>query len=319
MRAVVLGQGTGLAALELVERPSPPLGAGEVRVGIRAAGVNFIDIYQRTGVYQTPVGTVLGNEGVGEVLEVGDGLAWPRPGDRVGFAPELGAFATEIVLRPERLVPIPDAISDEVAAAALLQGMTAQFLAESCVRLEPGQLAIVHAAAGGVGALLNQLLGRELGVEVLATASSPAKRSIAARDGAAHVADYARFGELARSLGGAHVVFDGVGKDTFDDGLASLRPRGTLVLFGAASGQVPPFDIQRLNRGGSLYLTRPSLAHYTATHDELTMRARRLFELIERGVLEVRIAETFPLTAVGEAQEVLAGRSVIGKLVIRID
>jgi len=319
MRAVVLGQGTDLSALELIERPSPPLSAGEVRVRVRAAGVNFIDIYQRTGVYPTPVGTVLGNEGAGEVLEVGEGVSWPRPGDRVGFAPELGAFATEIVLRPQRLVPIPDTITDEVAAAALLQGMTAQFLAEACVPLERGHLAVVHAAAGGVGALLNQLLARELGVKVLATASSPAKQEIARNDGATHVTDYATFRNRARTLGGAHVVFDGVGRDTFDDSLASLRPRGTLVLFGAASGQVPPFDIQRLNRGGSLYLTRPSLAHYTTTHEELTMRAARLFDLIARGVLEVRIAQTFPLAAIGQAQETLAGRGVIGKLVIRVD
>jgi len=319
MRAVVLGKGTGLSALELVERPSPPLGAGQVRIRLRAAGLNFIDIYQRTGVYPTPIGTVLGNEGAGEVIEVGDGVTWPRPGDRVGFAPELGAFASEVVLAPERLVPIPDAISDEVAAAALLQGMTAQFLAESCVSLEPGALAVVHAAAGGVGALLDQLLSRELAVRVIATASSPTKQEIARRDGAAWVTGYAEFRDQARALGGAHVVFDGVGKDTFDDSLASLRPRGTLVLFGAASGQVPPFDIQRLNRGGSLYLTRPSLAHYTATHEELCSRARRLFELIERGVLEIRIAGTFPLEEVGRAQETLAGRGVIGKLVITID
>jgi NADPH2:quinone reductase len=316
MRAVRIQRHGGPEALEVVEVPEPHPGPGEVAVRLGAIGVNFIDIYHREGLYPLSLPTTLGTEGAGTVIEVGDGVEEFSIGDRVAFANQLGSYAEVICIPAARAVPVPPSLSIEQAAAVLLQGMTVHALAISCARIKPGSVTVVHAAAGGVGSLLVQFLVRKLAATVIATASTPDKRERARSLGAQVVTDYVDVVEAARSFGGATVVFDGVGAATFDASLAALAPRGMLVLYGQASGPVAPIDPQELNRRGSLFLTRPSLVHYVETTAELRWRAQSVFADVEAGTLEVTVGARFPLDAAADAQQALAARATVGKVLL---
>lgn len=318
MKAVVVESHGGPEHLLLKELPDQSPKPHEIKLRMRAAGVNFIDIYHREGVYPLALPTVLGNEGAGEVIEVGEEVTEFSVGDRVAYTGVLGSFAEHAVVPALRAVKIPNEVSFGQAAAAMLQGMTAQFLADSCFPLKEHQNAVIHAAAGGVGSLLTQLASHKHHATVVATTSTPEKAAQATRNGATHSIDYDHFADLVHELGGADVVYDGVGQATFDRSLASLKPRGMLVLYGAASGQVPPFDLQRLNQAGSVYVTRPSLVHYIATRQELLTRATTLFADIASGMLRVDIGGRYPLDSVGQAQLDLASRNTTGKLIITI-
>ncbi|HEY1622644.1 MAG TPA: quinone oxidoreductase [Streptosporangiaceae bacterium] len=334
MRAVVAERIGGPEVLTLGEREISQPGPGEILVQVAAAGVNYMDIYQRQGIggYRAEPPFVPGAEGAGRVIAAGprDGSAAGdiavgdmavgdmAVGDMVAWAGVGGSYAEQVVIPAGRAVRVPDGVSAEVAAAVMLQGLTAHYLCVSTYPVRDGDVAVVHAAAGGVGLLLTQMVKRRGGV-VVATTSTPDKAELARQAGADHVSDYAGFrgvvGEITDGAG-AHVVYDGVGKDTFDDSLAALRVRGTMVLYGAASGQVPPLDPQRLNSGGSLYLTRPTLAHYIADREELAWRAAELFGWIAAGELDVRIGGTYPLADAGRAHADLAARRTTGKLLL---
>ena len=280
--------------------------------------MNFIDVYQRSGVYDLPIPLTLGREGAGTVTAVGAGVDGYAVGDRVAWPHAPSSYASHTVVDADAMVPVPDAVSLETAAAAMLQGLTAHYLIRSTYPVQPGDAVLVHAAAGGVGALLVQL-AKAAGARVIATASTDEKRAIAKAAGADEVLGYKGFTAPAREFGdgaGVHVVYDGVGKDTFDDSLASLRPRGYLVLFGGSSGQVPPVDPQRLNSGGSLFLTRPTLAHYIATPEELRWRTSELFDAIGSGALEIRIGHSYPLADAAQAHRDLEARKTTGKLLL---
>lgn len=322
MRVVEIDRQGGPEVLTLAERPAPRPGPGQVVARVAAAGVNYADIYQREGVggYARPAPFVTGGEGAGTVIALGEGVTGLAVGDQVGWlAP--GSYAEQVVLPADRVIPLPAAITAEVAAAAILQGMTAHYLACSTYPVREGDVTVVHAAAGGVGLLLTQMVKHRGGV-VVATCSGGedgVKYHLARAAGADRVTGYERFravvGEVTDGAG-AHVVYDGVGQATFDDSLAALRLRGMLVLYGAASGQVPPFDIQRLNSGGSLFLTRPTLAHYTADAAELQWRAGEVFGWIASGQLDVRIGGRYPLAEAARAQQDLAARRTTGKLLL---
>jgi len=322
MRVIQVEQRGGPEVLSVAEHPAPQPGPGQIVAEVAAAGVNYMDIYQREGVggYRPELPFVTGGEGAGTVIAVGEGVTSPAVGDRVAWVGP-GSYAEQVVLPADRVVPVPAGISDELAAAAILQGMTAHYLVNSTYPVQPGDVVVVHAAAGGVGLLLTQMVKRRGGI-VVATCSGGedgGKAGLARDAGATHVAGYDRcrsvVGEVTGGAG-AHVVYDGVGQATFDDSLAALRPRGMLVVYGAASGQVPPFDIQRLNSGGSLFLTRPTLAHYIATTEELRWRAREVFDWISHGELDVRIGGRYPLTDAARAQQDLAARLTTGKLLL---
>jgi NADPH2:quinone reductase len=320
MHAIRIHAFGGPEVLRFEELPTPEPGPGEALVRIEAAGVNFIDIYHRTGAYKGELPLTLGQEAAGVVEAVGDGVAEARPGDRVVFTGVQGAYATHQVVPTWKLVPIPATVESEVAAAAHLQGLTAHYLAHSTYPLKPGDTALVHAAAGGVGGLLVQFAKR-CGARVLATVSTEAKAQEARNAGADEVILYTQvdFAAEARRLTGGNgvdVVYDSVGKDTFDKSIDSLRPRGFMVLYGQSSGAVPPQDPQMLNRKGSLYLTRPTLGHYTATRAELLYRASELFSAIASGELQLRIARTFPLAEAAAAQAFLASRQALGKVLL---
>lgn len=321
MRAVVVEQHGGPEVLTVVDRPVPEPGPGEALVRVGAAGVNFIDIYQRTGAYPMDLPYVVGLEGAGTVDAVGEGVAPDLVGRRVGWVMVNGTGYTEVAVVPaDRLVPLPDEVDDERAAAVLLQGMTAHFLAESTYPARSGETALVHAAAGGVGQLLCQLLSAK-GVRVVATTSTEAKAELAREAGADEVILYREEDLVAgvrRRCGdrGVDVVYDGVGRDTFDAGLEVLRPRGTMVLFGASSGPVPPLDPQRLNAAGSLYLTRPSLTHYVAERTELEQRADAVLSAVADGRLRVRIGGRYPMEDAARAQTDLGSGSTTGKLLV---
>ncbi len=320
MRVVMGGQLGGPDVLSVVEREAPQPGPGQVAVKVAAAGVNFMDIYQREGVggYSPQLPFVPGAEGAGTVIAVGEGVREPAVGDHVAWACVGGSYAEQAVLPADRVVPVPAGVSLQVAAAVILQGMTAHYLANSTYPVREGDVAVVHAAAGATGLLLTQVVKMRRGI-VIATTSGGEKDDLARGAGADHVAGYASFRSVVGQVtdgAGAHVVYDGVGKDTFDDSLASLRRRGMMVLYGAASGQVPPLDPQRLNRGGSLFLTRPTLLHYIADVDELRWRAGDVFDWIVKGELDVRIDGTYPLADAARAQEDLAARRTTGKLLL---
>lgn len=320
MRAVQVSQYGGPEVLELVDLDAPQPGPGQVRVEVAASGVNFMDIYQRTGRYPVPTPFRLGNEGAGRVTQVGAGVDTLRVGDRVAWKAAQGSYAEQVLVAASEAVPVPEAVDDDTAAALMLQGLTAHYLATSTFPVGPGNTALVHAAAGGVGLLLTQLV-KIRGGRVIATVSSEAKEELAREAGADHVVRYDRtdFTVAARELTGGRgvdVVYDGVGQATFDASLASLRPRGYLVVYGAASGNVAPFDLQRLNSGGSLFVTRPTLMHYTATREELLGRTDELFGLVTTGRLQVRISARYPLADVRAAHEDLAGRRTVGKLLL---
>jgi NADPH:quinone reductase len=324
MRVIQIGSRGGPEVLSLTERPDPQPGPGQIVAEVAAAGVNYMDIYQREGVggYRPELPFVTGGEGAGTVIAVGEGVSGLAIGDRVAWSAP-GSYAEQIVLPADRVVPVPDGIGTQVAAAAMVQGMTAHYLVTSTYPVRPGDVTVVHAAAGGVGLLLTQMVKRRGGI-VVATCSGGedenGEKTCLARDaGADHVASYDRFravvGEVTGGVG-AHVVYDGVGQATFDDSLAALRPRGMLVVYGAASGQVPPFDIQRLNSGGSLFATRPTLAHYVAEAEELRWRAGEVFDWIASGELDVRIGGRYPLADAARAQQDLAARRTTGKLLL---
>ncbi|MBK8470145.1 MAG: quinone oxidoreductase [Candidatus Phosphoribacter sp.] len=315
--------GPEVLAVERVEVPSP--GPGQVRVRVQACGINFIDVYQREGIYPVPTPFTPGVEGAGIVEAVGPDTDAPAVGTRVAQAMTLG-FAAELALAPAAvLVPVPDEITSEQAAAAMLQGMTAHFLTTSTYAVQPGDAVLVHAAAGGVGQWLVQLCVAA-GATVIATAGSPEKLAIARSLGASHTIDYTAYErpeQLAAAVReatggtGVAVAYDGVGRSTFDASLASLRRRGLVVLFGGASGQVPPLDLQRLNAAGSVFVTRPTLAHHIADREELLWRAAAVFEAIALGRVRMQIGATYPLEEAAAAYRVLQGRQSTGKLVFQ--
>jgi NADPH2:quinone reductase len=323
MRVVVGERVGGPEVLTVAEREAPRPGPGQVVVEVAAAGVNFMDIYQREGVgnYRTDPPFVPGGEGAGTVVAVGSDVKDLSAGDHEAWAGPGNSYAEQVALPANRVVKVPDGITLQVAAAAILQGMTAHYLCASTYPVRDGDIVVVHAAAGGVGLLLTQMVKRRGGVVVGTTSGGEdgEKAELALRAGADHVVGYDRFRDIvdeASDGAGAHVVYDGVGKDTFDDSLAALRPRGMMVLYGAASGQVPPVDPQRLNSGGSLFLTRPTLAHYIGDAAELRWRAGEVFGWIAAGELDVRIGGTYPLSEAARAQEDLAGRRTTGKLLL---
>lgn len=302
-----------------VDRPAP--GPGELVVEVGAAGVNFIDIYLRTGTYRTPLPFTPGKEAAGRVVAVGPDVAEFAPGDRVAWAMGDGGYAEHVIVPADLAVRVPEGVSDEQAAAVLLQGMTAHFLTHSIVPLEPGDTVLVHAGAGGVGLLLTQLLTQR-GVRVITTVSTERKAELSRAAGADEVViGYEGFDERVRELTdgqGARVVFDGVGRDTFDRSLDATRRRGTVVLFGAASGPVLPVDPQTLAAKGSLLLTRPSLSDFIAERRELDWRAGELFSLIAAGDLDVRVGGTYPMPDAARAHEDLAARRTTGKLLLTL-
>jgi NADPH2:quinone reductase len=319
VEAVVVERLGGPEVLALGEWPAPRPGPGQLLVRVAAAGVNFMDVYQRQGLgnYRTEVPFVPGAEGAGTVVAVGEdtGLA---VGDVVAWAGVGGSYAAQAVVPADRAVRVPAGVGAQAAAAVMLQGLTAHYLCVSTYPVQPGDVAVVHAAAGGVGLLLTQMIKRRGGV-VIGTTSDGGKQELARGAGADHVTDYAGFGAVVAEVTGgrgAHVVYDGVGQATFDDSLAALRPRGTMVLFGAASGAVPPFDPQRLNSGGSLYLTRPTLAHYISDRAELEWRAGEVLGWVADGALSVRIGGTYPLAEAARAHEDLTERRTTGKLLL---
>jgi NADPH:quinone reductase len=320
MRVVVGERLGGPEVLSLTERETPRPGPGEVVVDVAAAGVNYMDIYQREGAgnYRPDPPFVPGAEGAGTVSAVGEGVTHLGVGDRVAWAGPGSSYAEQVALPARRVVPVPEGMSLQVAAAAMLQGMTAHYLCVSTYSVSGGDVAVVHAAAGGVGLLLTQMIKRRGGI-VVATTSGGEKAGLARGAGADHITGYDTFRSVVDDVTdgkGAHVVYDGVGKDTFDDGLAALRPRGMMVLYGAASGPVPPLDPQRLNSGGSLFLTRPTMVHYIAADDELRWRSGEVFDWIAKGELDVRIGGTYPLADAAQAQEDLAARRTTGKLLL---
>jgi NADPH:quinone reductase len=323
MRVVVGERLGGPEVLSVAEREAPRPGPGEVVVDVAAAGVNYMDIYQREGIgnYRPEPPFVPGAEGAGTVAAVGEDVTHLAVGDHVAWAGPGQSYAEQVALPAKGVVPVPDGINLQVAAAAILQGMTAHYLCTSTYPVREGDVAVVHAAAGGVGLLLTQMVKQRGGVVVGTTSGGEGgeKVELALRAGADHVVGYDRFRDIvddATDGAGAHVVYDGVGKDTFEDSLAALRPRGMMVLYGAASGQVPPLDPQRLNSGGSLFLTRPTLVHYIADAAELRWRAGEVFDWIAKGELKVRIGATYPLAEAARAQEDLASRRTTGKLLL---
>lgn len=322
MRAIQVSAVGGPEVLTLVDLPVPSPKPNEAVVQIKAAGVNFIDVYFREGRYPTPLPFVNGQEAAGIVTEVGSEVKSLRRGDRVAYTSVMGSYAEYAAVAENRLVRIPDELDFEQAAAAMLQGMTAHYLSHSTYKLQSGETALIHAASGGVGLLLVQM-AKKIGARVIGTAGTHAKAELAREAGADECIVYTEkdFETETRRLTedrGVHVVYDGVGKDTFDKDLNVLRPRGYLVLFGGASGAVPPFDLIKLSQKGSLYITRPTLAHYTASREELEWRARDVLQMIVRGDLKLRIHKTYPLEEAQQAHRDLEGRKTTGKLLLAV-
>ncbi|HEU4836873.1 MAG TPA: quinone oxidoreductase [Pyrinomonadaceae bacterium] len=321
MQAIQVSQTGGPEVLTLVDLPVPAPKPNEALVNIKAAGINFIDVYIREGRYPTPVPFVSGQEAAGVVIEVGSEVTTLRPGDRVAYTSVLGSYAEYAAVPANRLVKIPDELDFEQAAAAMLQGMTAHYLVHSSYPLKKGETALIHAAAGGVGLLLVQM-AKQIGARVIATAGTHEKAQLARDAGADECIVYteADFETETRRLtdgAGVHVVYDGVGKATFDKDLEVLRPRGYLVLFGGSSGAVPPFDLIKLSQKGSLFITRPTLAHYTVTREELEWRANDVLMAIARGELKLRIYKVYPLAEAEQAHRDLEGRKTTGKLLLK--
>lgn len=320
MKAVRIETHGGPEVLRVVELPTPKPGPGQVLVGIEAVGLNFIDTYQRSGLYQLPLPAVLGQEGAGRVVSLGADVKTLKVGDRVAFAHVMGAYADSVVIAADRLVPVPDGVTSQVAAAVLLQGMTVQYLVTDTFGLKPGHTCLIHAAAGGVGLLLIQV-AKLKGANVIGTVSTPEKAQLARGAGADHVINYVEedFEPAVRQLTGGRgvqVVYDSVGKTTFAKSLNVLAPRGMLVTFGQSSGAVPPFDPLLLSQRGSLFLTRPVLGHYIATRDELLARADETLGWVADGRLKVRIDSEYPLAAVADAHRRLESRKSAGKILL---
>ena len=320
MKAIVVSKTGGPEVLELADHDPGAPGAGQVRIRVRAAGVNYIDVYFRTGLYPRPLPFVAGLEGAGSVEALGPGVTSLAVGDRVAWSSVPSSYAEAVVAPVDRLVRVPAGIADDVAAAAMLQGMTAHYLCRATFVVKAGDTALVHAAAGGVGLLLVQML-HEIGATVIATCSTADKEKLAREAGADHVIRYTEgdFASEVRKLTngrGVEVVYDGVGQSTFDASLRSLRPRGMLVLYGQASGPVPAFELRRLNDLGSLYITRPSLAHYTQDRAELELRAGEVLGAIAAGRLRIRIGAEFALADAAAAHRALEGRATTGKVLL---
>ncbi|MBI5031132.1 MAG: quinone oxidoreductase [Chloroflexi bacterium] len=320
MKSIRVHEFGGIDALKLEEIAKPEPGKGEARVRIQAIGVNFIDVYQRVGLYKPALPFTLGQEAAGVVDAVGAGVTEVKAGDRVAYTSVLGSYAEYANVPAWRLFPVPDDVTPEQAAGVALQGLTAHYLACSTFPIKPGDTALVHAAAGGLGLLLVQI-AKLCGARVIGTTSTEAKAQMAKRVGADEVILYSTQdfeAEVKRLTDGkgVDVVYDSVGKTTFDKGLNCLRRRGTLVLCGQSSGPVPPFDPQTLNAKGSLFLTRPTLAHYTADRAEVLLRANDLFDWMRAGKLTVTIAKSFPLADVAAAHEFLESRAAIGKVML---
>jgi NADPH2:quinone reductase len=320
MKAIEVKQPGGPEAMELAELPVPVPKANEAVVKLTASGVNFIDVYFREGRYKAPMPFVLGQEGAGVVTAVGADVKSVKNGDRVAWFGLMGSYAEYAGVPADRLVPIPDGVTDQQAAAAMLQGMTAHYLSHDTYPLKRGETALVHAAAGGVGLLLVQM-AHNIGARVIATVSTEQKAKLAREAGADEVILYTQsdFEEETKRLTegkGVDVVYDSVGKTTFEKGLNILRPRGMMVLFGGSSGAVPPFDLITLSQKGSLYVTRPTLGHYTATREELVARSGAVFAMMASGKLKLRIEHIYPLAEAQQAHRDLEGRKTTGKLLL---
>lgn len=320
MKAIRVHQYGGPEVLRYEEVALPEPGPGQARVKLEAIGLNYIDIYQRTGLYPLKPPFTLGMEGAGVVDAVGADVAEVKKGDRVAYSMELGSYAEYAVVPSWKLVPVPPGLDSRSAAAAMLQGLTAHYLTLSTYPLKKGESALVHAAAGGVGLLLIQMAKR-LGATVFGTVSTEEKARLAREAGADEVILYTRadFSSEVKRLTqgqGVHVVYDSVGQSTFEKSLDCLRPRGYLVLFGQSSGAVPPFNLGSLAAKGSLFVTRPTLLHYAANRKELLERSNDLFRWIASGELKLRISKSFPLAEAAEAQRELEGRKTTGKVLL---
>ena len=321
MKAVRIYSHGDASVLRYEDVPAPELKPGQALVVVEAAGLNFIDVYHRTGMYSGAMPVTLGQEGAGIVTEVADGVTSVRPGDRVAWTGIFGSYAQVAAIPADRLVAIPPGITTRQAAATMLQGMTAHYLARSTYPLKEGDACLVHAGAGGVGLLLTQI-AKMAGAQVITTVSTEEKAALSRDAGADHVINYVAtpdFDQEVRRLTGGRgvqVVYESVGKTTFDRSLNSLAPRGMLVLFGQSSGPIAPVDPATLVQKGSLFLTRPSLVHYIATREELTSRAQELFDWIERGRLRLRIEFEFPLEQAADAHRALEGRQTTGKVLL---
>jgi NADPH2:quinone reductase len=316
--AIVARQAGGPEVLEYADVQRPVPGPGQLLVKVAAVGVNFIETYQRGGMYQVPFPFTPGSEAAGTVEEVGEGVESFTIGSRVATAEGARCYAGYTLIDAVKALPVPDGVDDFTAAALPLQGMTAHYLINSSFRVEPGHTVLTHAGAGGVGLLLTQLL-KERGARVITTVSSDAKEELARAAGADHVLRYDGFPHHVRELTsgqGVDVVYDGVGRNTFDGSLSCLRTRGTLVLFGAASGAVPPVDPQRLNAGGSLTLTRPTLGHFLLNQQERRWRSDEIFAAAANGSLKVRIGARYPLSQATQAHLDLEGRRTTGKVIL---
>lgn len=318
MRAITVNQHGGPDELVPVDVATPVPAPGELLVETAAVGVNFIETYQRSGIYRVPLPFVPGAEASGRVIGVGDGVTRFQVGDRIATAEAARTYADAFVVSQDKALAVPDDLDDDIAAAIPLQGITAHYLANSVYPAREGDTVLVHAGAGGVGLLLTQLLSRA-GVRVITTVGSPRKEELSREAGAEVVLRYDGFADAVRELTdgrGVEAVYDGVGRDTFDDSLASLAVRGMLVLFGASSGPVPPVDPQRLNAGGSLLLTRPTMNHFLRTPEERQWRAGEIFELAAAGDLSVRIGGRYPLAEAERAHIDLQSRATTGKLLL---
>ncbi len=320
MHAVRVERYGGPEQLQWNEIPDPRPGPGQVLVAVRAAGVNFIDTYQRTGLYPIDPPFTCGMEGAGVVRELGEGVEECQVGDRVAWTACQGSYAEYLVGPAERVIPVPDGLEMESAAGVLLQGMTAHYLAHDTYPLSAGDRALVHAGAGGVGLLLIQI-AKQLGAEVFTTVGSAAKGRLAQSAGADHVINYREtdFGEVVEQIAGPRpldVIYDGVGAATFDRGLSLLRPRGMMATFGNASGPVPPVSPLRLTQEGSLFLTRPTLFDYVSTRSELLNRASKVFQMVVRGDLSLRIGVGLPMREASRAHRMLEGRATTGKVIL---
>jgi NADPH:quinone reductase len=326
MKAIQVREPGGPEKMELVDIPTPQPGPRQALVRIAASGVNFIDVYFRTGLYKADVPISLGSEGAGTVESTGPDVTEVTPGDRVAYTMARGSYAEYAVVPSAQLVRIPDSIGFPTAAAAMLQGMTAHYLTHSTFPLKKGDTCLVHAAAGGAGGLIVQM-AKMLGARVFGTVSTEAKAQVARDSGVDEAilytqqdfeAEVKRLTQGTPSGPGVHVVYDSVGNTTFYKSLNCLRPRGTLVLFGQSSGPVAPFDPNILNGTGSLFLTRPSLAHYLLTREELLWRAGEVLNWIAAGDLKVRVDRTYPLAEAAAAHRALEGRQTAGKLLLTV-
>lgn len=320
MKAIQIKQTGGPEVMELADLPVPQPKSNEAVIKIQAAGVNFIDVYNREGRYKVPLPFVLGQEGAGVVSAVGSDVREVAVGDRIAYTMTLGSYAEYAAVPADRLVKIPDGVSEREAAAAMLQGMTAHYLANDTYPLKKGETALIHAAAGGVGLLLVQM-AHHIGARIIATVSTELKAKLAREAGADEIILYTQCDfetETKRLTGGkgVDVVYDSVGKTTFEKGLNVLRPRGMMALYGGSSGAAPPFDPITLTQKGSLYLTRPSLGHYIMTRQELQRRAEAVFGMIREGKLKLRIEHVYPLAQAAQAHRDLEGRKTTGKLLL---